>query len=69
MLNPPELCGRVGLARILNVAEGTTRAIERRGEIAPVMRIGGRPLYLVSDAEALRAAREGHRQDGDGQAA
>ena len=50
----PELCGRAGLARILEVSESTARHLERRGLIRPVMRVGKRALFAVQDAQTLR---------------
>jgi hypothetical protein len=72
MVKAPELCGRTGLAQILDASEATTRNLERRGKITPVMVVGGRPLYLVETAKKLRAERDaarGRPRDGIAQTA
>lgn len=56
-----EYVGRVGLARLLECSEGTTRNLEQRGAIAPEMVIGGRPIYSVAKAMALKAQRDAKR--------
>jgi hypothetical protein len=55
------LCGRVGLAKILDTSESTTHNLQRAGLIAPVAVIGGRPLFRVDQAKALRARRDAER--------
>ena len=60
-MSEPTLCGRAGLARILDVSERTARNFEDAGEIAPEMVVAGRPLFAVAKAEALRAKREAQR--------
>jgi hypothetical protein len=57
-----QLVGRKGLARILDVAEATTRNLEAAGEIAPAMIVDGRSLFTVEDANALKARRDARRQ-------
>ena len=52
-----ELVGRVGLARILEVSENTTRNLEARGEITPEQMVDGRPVYSVLKARALKEKR------------
>jgi hypothetical protein len=56
-----DLCSRTGLARILDCSEATTRNLEHAGEIAPEAVVGGRPLFSVQKAEALRTKRETER--------
>jgi hypothetical protein len=62
------LCGRSGLAKILDTSESTTRNLERAGRIRPKIIIGNRPLYSIEEAEALRSARDasprGRRPEG-----
>ena len=60
-MSEPNLCGRIGLARILNCAEGTTRNLEAAGEIEPEMVVSGRPLYSVAKAVALKLRRDAKR--------
>lgn len=60
-MTEPVLCGRAGLARILDCAERTTRGLEAAGEIAPEMIVGGRPLFSVAKALALKARRDAKR--------
>ncbi len=55
------LVGRAGLARILGVSEATARALEARGDIAPETSVGGRAVFSVQKAEALRERREAER--------
>ena len=57
-MTEPTLCGRAGLARILDVSERTARNLQLAGEIEPEMVVGGRPLFLVAKARALREKRE-----------
>jgi hypothetical protein len=57
----PELVGRTGLARILEVSENSARSIEARGEIAPEAIVDGRPLFSAQKARQLRADREARR--------
>jgi hypothetical protein len=63
-MSDPRLCGRAGLARILDVSEGTARNVELAGEIAPEMVVGGRPLFSVEKALALAAKRHAERAAG-----
>ncbi len=56
-----QLVGRKGLARILDVAEATTRNLEAAGEIAPEMIVDGRALFSVEKATALKARRDARR--------
>jgi hypothetical protein len=56
-----EMVGRKGLARILDVCEGTTRNMERSGLIAPETVIDGRALFSVEKARKLRASRDTRR--------
>jgi hypothetical protein len=56
-----ELCGRTGLSHILGESESTTRNLQKAGLIAPELVIGGRPLFSVAKAQALRALREAAR--------
>ena len=56
-----ELVGRIGLARILGVAENTTRNWEARGQIAPEAVVDGRPLFSAEKARQLRAERDAKR--------
>jgi hypothetical protein len=53
-----EVVGRKGLARILDVSEGTTRNLERKGEIAPEAIVDGRALFSAEKARKLRALRD-----------
>ena len=53
-----EVVGRKGLARILDVSEGTTRNLERRGEIVAEAVVDGRPLFSAEKARQLRASRD-----------
>jgi hypothetical protein len=62
----PALCGRAGLARILDCAERTTRGLEAAGEIAPEMIVGGRPLFSVEKAVNLKNKRDAARMHGSG---
>lgn len=55
------LCGRAGLARILDCSERTARNLEDAGAIAPEMVVGGRPLFSIEKAHALRQRRESER--------
>lgn len=55
------LVGRCGFAKILDCSEETTRKIEKAGLIAPVAIIGGRPLFRLEEAQALRAQRDAKR--------
>lgn len=57
-MTEPTLCGRAGLARILDSSERTARNLQLAGEIAPEMVVGGRPLFSVEKARALREKRE-----------
>jgi len=59
----PDLVGRSGLARILEVAENTTRAWEARGLIKPECTIDGRDLFSAQKARELKAAREAQRPE------
>ena len=59
----PELVGRTGLARILEVSENSARSIEARGEIAPETFVNGRPLFSVQKARQLHAVREARRTE------
>ena len=61
--NDFEFVGRSGLARLLDVSEGTTRNLEARGEIKPAAIVDGRALFSVAKADALRARRAGSRKD------
>lgn len=64
------LTSRKGLAQILNVTDRAALYIERRGEIAPVAVIDGRPLFSVAQAEALKAKRDAaHRARAAGRGA
>jgi hypothetical protein len=56
-----EVVGRTGLAKILGVSEGTTRNLERRGEIAAEAIVDGRALFSAQKARQLRAARDARR--------
>jgi hypothetical protein len=56
-----ELVGRKGLAQVLDVSEGTTRNLERRGEIKPEAIVDGRALFSVEKARKLRATRAARR--------
>jgi DNA-binding transcriptional MerR regulator len=56
-----QVVGRSGLAKILGVSEGTTRNLERRGEIAPEAIVDGRALFSAEKARLLRAARDARR--------
>jgi hypothetical protein len=60
-MSEPTLCGRAGLARILDVSERTARNVEDAGDIEPEMVVGGRPLFSVAKAHALRERREAER--------
>lgn len=53
-----QLTGRSGLARVVGVSDTAARDLERRGLIRPVTFVDGRPLFSVSEAEALRAKRD-----------
>jgi len=61
-----EVVGRKGLARILDVSEGTTRNLERRGEIHPEAIVDGRALFSADKARKLRAVRDARREDRPG---
>ncbi len=56
------ICGRAELARILRNSESTTRNLEKAGLITPVAVIGGRPLFRIEEAEALRAKRDAEKR-------
>ncbi len=53
-----EMVGRKGLARILDVCEGTTRNLERNGLIYRETVIDGRALFSVQKAKKLRKSRD-----------
>jgi hypothetical protein len=57
-MNEFNLCGRTGLARILECSENTARSLEKAGLITPIAVVDGRPLFRIDDAMALRAKRE-----------
>jgi len=57
----PEIVGRKGLARILDVSENTTRLLEARGQIAPEQIVDGRPIFSAAKARALRDKRDAAR--------
>jgi hypothetical protein len=65
-MNEATLCGRAGLAALLGVSESNTRLMEKRAEIAAVMRVGGRPLFSVADALILKAKRTAEQATGRG---
>jgi hypothetical protein len=58
------LCGRAGLARILECSEATARNVELAGGISPECVVGGRPLFSVEKALALAAKRTAERAAG-----
>ena len=61
MPKAPPLCGRRGLAQILEVSETQTMNIQAAGLIEPEMVVEGRPLFSVQKAQALREKREAAR--------
>jgi DNA-binding transcriptional MerR regulator len=58
MIDLSDVCGRAKLAHILDVSESQTRNFEKVGLIARVATLGGRPLFSIEQARALRAKRE-----------
>jgi hypothetical protein len=56
------VCGRAGLAKILDSSESHTRNLEKAGLIAPIAIIGGRPLFSTVQAWALKAQRDAKRR-------
>jgi DNA-binding transcriptional MerR regulator len=56
-----KVCGRSGLARILEVSENTTRNWEARGLIAPECFADGRPLFSEEKAKKLKQTRDSEK--------
>jgi DNA-binding transcriptional MerR regulator len=56
-----KVCGRSGLARILEVSENTTRNWEIKGLISPECFVDGRPLFSEDKARQLKQAKDSEK--------